>query len=68
VLVKARVFPAQRHARGTHETRRTGAALRFSLGIFRFSEVNQQQKRPKKKRFPYETAVFSSSIPLASEE
>ncbi|MDP1568317.1 MAG: hypothetical protein Q8M91_03005 [Polaromonas sp.] len=50
------------------EADRAAAAQRFSLGIFRFSEANQQQIKTKKKRFPYETVVFSSSIPLASEE
>ncbi|MDO8388064.1 MAG: hypothetical protein Q7T13_16915, partial [Polaromonas sp.] len=56
-------FSAAAAPRSAREARRAAAAQRFSLGIFRFSEVNQQQKRPKKKRFPYETVVFSSSIP-----
>ncbi|WP_395055353.1 hypothetical protein [Polaromonas sp.] len=63
-----RIFSLRRRAGGARKRQRLAAAVRFSLGVFRFSEVNQQQKRPKKKRFPYETAVFSSSIPLASEE
>jgi hypothetical protein len=36
--------------------------------VFHPVEVNLQHPDPKKLRFPYETAVFSSSIPLASEE
>jgi hypothetical protein len=63
-----RDFSLRRRARDPREMQPDAAAARFSLGAFQFSEVNQQQKRPKKMRFPYETAVFSSSIPLASEE
>jgi hypothetical protein len=48
--------------------RRDAFTRRFPWAIPGFSEANQQQKKTKKKRFPYETAVFSSSIALASEE
>jgi hypothetical protein len=49
--------------RGSRQRVASLSALRF-----RCSGVNPQQKHPKKKLFPYETAVFSSSIRIASEE
>jgi len=61
-------FWVLRHRQSRPEEHPATPAHGFSLGIFRFSEVNQQQKKTKKKRFPYETVVFSSSIALASEE
>jgi hypothetical protein len=62
------LFPAplQRPGEPMRESRRRAASL--SALRFRCSGVNPQQKHPKKKRFPYETAVFSSSIRIASEE
>jgi hypothetical protein len=63
-----RIFCQRRRARGARKRQLCATAERFSLGIFKFSEANQQQKKTKKMHFPYETVVFSSSIPLASEE
>jgi hypothetical protein len=45
-----------------------GLRVRITHRVFDLSGVNLQHPDPKKMRFPYENAVFSSSIRSASED
>jgi len=45
-----------------------GLRVRITRRVLDLSGVNLQHPDPKKMRFPYENAVFSSSIRSASED
>jgi hypothetical protein len=45
-----------------------GLRLCITRRVFNLSRANLQHPDPKKMRFPYENAVFSSSIRSASED
>jgi hypothetical protein len=62
------IFPPHSCPLRSAAARREQPAWRFSLAAFASSGGNLQHAVPKKMHFPYETAVFSSSIRSASEE